>query len=177
MDRLFATLFALYIAYSVLVAIVRKMRTDPDPALPPVHRPDEFPWPALDDVPDDAEPVSSPGESSPKPAPAFELGPGDRSSQEPLPAPQVALSPAAETPVDALPVRSKGAPMEAGEPLPSPVLAGKPPGASHAPAAPSVEAGRKVALTPAQIRKAIIVTELLGPPRAVRPYSPFPWHR
>ena len=45
MDRLFATLFVLYIAGSFLVAIIRKLRTEPGPSLPPVVRPDAFPWP------------------------------------------------------------------------------------------------------------------------------------
>ena len=43
MDRLFATLFTLYIAGTIVSwAIIRKMRTEPGPSLPPIHVPTLF---------------------------------------------------------------------------------------------------------------------------------------
>ena len=35
----------------------------------------------------------------------------------------------------------------------------------------------KAALTPAKVREALILAEIVAPPRALRPYTPFPWRR
>jgi len=180
MDQIFAVLFVVYVAFAILSALIRQARTGP--SVPPVVRPDVFPWP-----PWEGEEASR--EPSP---PVVATGLPEKGSES-------KLERAGGEEKQALPVfRPAGEPSgtEVVQRQPEPVkLATEPgPGLSGSeglftrperemPVARADKPGvrglvhRRVALTALSLREALILSELLGPPRAVRPYTPLPWRR
>ncbi|HLS90009.1 MAG TPA: hypothetical protein VK101_02030 [Limnochordia bacterium] len=183
MDRIFALLFALYIAGSIVVAILRKLRTGPSPLPPPVAFPEEPSWPFAEEERPPAEQAAESLEVEPPPArpPGAALETPAVKTQEPeAETSTVVAIEAVEAPEGEASVQSQPAPVE-GRPAAAtaPVPAGAPArwAAPRAKAAAATAVTRKVGLSPAEIRRAIIVAELLGPPRALKPFSPLPWDR
>lgn len=174
MDRIFAVLFTLYVVSSVIVAIVRKLRTEMDPALPPVVRPDLFPWES--DWKDEQD--QDPGREDPGRGPEATV-----SVEEPLEPPAArtdsavrsgAMEPGlSEWEPSISPQRELQPAPAVGGPVPS--LPGGRAGKGKIEASVSRAAweGARLQLTPARVRDAVIVAELLAPPRALRPYRPF----
>lgn len=161
MNRLFATLFTVYVLGTILVAIVRRSRTGPgQPTLPPVAHPDRFPWEPL--------PESD--------APRQELEPGEVSESIPeLQHPMDANR--REEPEPLIPVPPEPLPPEGGAAdrrTTERSLTSTPAAAGASVPAASVPGVR---LTPATVRHALIVSELLAPPRALRPYRAWPRRR
>lgn len=165
MDRLFATLLTLYVLGAIIVAIIRRLRTGMgEPTLPPVAHPDLFPWGPRPEAEGEAE-RGVDGEPSAGPAsagaPPLERGDTPSASVEGSPGPEPVLGPEALVRPHEPP-----APESLLAPRPEPTAQGRTP----APAA-------AVRLTPAAVREALIVSELLAPPRSLRPYRPWPRRR
>ncbi len=179
MDRIFPLLFALYIAGAILVAILRKLRTGPSPLPPPVAFPEEQPRPFIEEGKPPAEARTL--EVEPRRAQPGSVAPETPAVENPEPGLEtstVAAEVAEAAEREAL-VRPQAAPVEGGPAATAPVPA-RAPARRVAPRARAVAAAavtRKAGLSPAEIRRAIIIAELLGPPRALRPFSPFPWNR
>lgn len=178
MEQLFAALFALYLAFAVLSAVLRKVRNGQGPSLPPVVDPDLFPWPLGDEEEEEADAAEPPGVPV-----TVQEGVDSKADAEPasrLPTRDVEAAPTSEPPVgeEEDSPASRAAEPEA-EPAEEPVslLADLSRSTSRTPPQPEAAHRRQVALTPQALREALIVSELFGPPRAVRPYNPFPWRR
>lgn len=175
MEHIFGILFVVYAVYVVVAALIQRARAGRGPALPPVARPDLFPWLDTDEAREKTQPDVAPVGPETAGAP-----PGERRSPlsgESLPADietvweaQGARLAAGEGPGEGASFERNLAhgPQDAAEWGASPRRSGVSQSASAAP-----PLGSRVALSAASLREALIVSELLAPPRALRPYEPF----
>lgn len=173
MDRLFGTLFTLYIISSIVIALVRKIRTDAGPSLPPVARPDPFPW---ESEVEPEPPVASAPSPPSAPTPPEPVEPAVPSAPSQPPTPHTPSASTASTtpsrspvPTSPPPAAQESPPAGADQRRSGGPVVGRAAGADAV--APRVHKG-KPQLTAAKLREALILTEILSPPRALRPYIP-----
>src|SRR5690606_2580623 len=150
MDELIATLFGIYFVLAVLSAVIQRLRGGPGRSLPPAAGPLEeatATWPS-------PEPPARPERREPLPLERPQPQPAEGGE---TPGPETLRPPAAEPP------------DRRWQDLPSPAAPRR--------EAPGQRHRRAMRLSARSLREAVIVSELLAPPRALRPYTPFPQRR